>query len=229
MSFLESVYRKVSMLCYRMALPEMREVLERGHEVAKRGRYLDYLAKMKLLLSLALVRSGEIRRASRYTNGFWKLMRTMDDPDLKRTAVILISVVMSLKGRISEAADYHEKMTDFTMAMRAVFLVLQADGTISIVASRNLDASFFGRNESDVISEPIRDAARVGKQTPMAHNEQEEVNVLPLADMVARYLEKILRLTRWRVKGPHGAAQLLGLKPTTLFSLMNRYGVHRPV
>jgi transcriptional regulator with GAF, ATPase, and Fis domain len=111
MSFLESVYRKVSMLWYQMPLPEMRAVLERGHEVAKRGRYLDYLAKMKLLLGLALVWSGEIRRASRYTTGFWKLMRAMDDPDLKRTAVILTSVVMSLKGRISEATDYYEKMT----------------------------------------------------------------------------------------------------------------------
>jgi transcriptional regulator with GAF, ATPase, and Fis domain len=66
---------------------------------------------MKLFLGLAFVWSGEARQAARYTNGFWKLIRTMDDPDLKRMAVILTSVVMSLKGRVTEATEYYEKMT----------------------------------------------------------------------------------------------------------------------
>lgn len=110
-SFLRSVYRKVSVLWYQMPLPEMLETLKVGHQVAARSKNRDYLAKMKLFLGLALVWSGETRQASRYTNGFWKLIRTMDDPDLTRTAVILTSVVLSLKGRVSEATEYYEKMT----------------------------------------------------------------------------------------------------------------------
>jgi formate hydrogenlyase transcriptional activator len=37
-----------------------------------------------------------------------------------------------------------------------------------------------------------------------------------------------LERTGWRVSGPRGAAQLLGLKPTTLEARMKRLGISRP-
>ncbi len=49
-----------------------------------------------------------------------------------------------------------------------------------------------------------------------------------LVDVVREHLTKILNMTRWKVKGPNGAALLLGLKPTTLFALMARHKLHRP-
>jgi transcriptional regulator with GAF, ATPase, and Fis domain len=39
---------------------------------------------------------------------------------------------------------------------------------------------------------------------------------------------KALRATDWRVSGPHGAARLLGLKPTTLADRMKKLGISRP-
>jgi formate hydrogenlyase transcriptional activator len=42
-----------------------------------------------------------------------------------------------------------------------------------------------------------------------------------------RILEALER-TGWRVSGPRGAAQLLGLKPTTLEARMKRLGIARP-
>jgi len=41
-------------------------------------------------------------------------------------------------------------------------------------------------------------------------------------------LLKVLKDTGWRIRGPHGAALVLGLKPTTLETRMARLGIRRP-
>jgi transcriptional regulator with GAF, ATPase, and Fis domain len=38
----------------------------------------------------------------------------------------------------------------------------------------------------------------------------------------------ILKKTNWKIKGPNGAAELLGVKPTTLFSRMKKMGITPP-
>ncbi len=43
-------------------------------------------------------------------------------------------------------------------------------------------------------------------------------------DVILRALEE----TNWRIRGDHGAAQVLGLKPTTLASKMKQMGIHKP-
>jgi formate hydrogenlyase transcriptional activator len=40
-----------------------------------------------------------------------------------------------------------------------------------------------------------------------------------------RYITSILRKTNWRIKGKNGAASLLGLKPSTLYTKMNKLGI----
>jgi formate hydrogenlyase transcriptional activator len=42
------------------------------------------------------------------------------------------------------------------------------------------------------------------------------------------HILSILELTQWRIRGNNGAAEILGLKPTTLESKMAKIGVHRP-
>ncbi len=37
-----------------------------------------------------------------------------------------------------------------------------------------------------------------------------------------------LEASGWRIRGDNGAAQRLGLKPTTLFSKMKKMGIHKP-
>lgn len=39
----------------------------------------------------------------------------------------------------------------------------------------------------------------------------------------------ILDKAHWKIKGPDGAAELLGVKPTTLLSRMNKWGIKKPV
>jgi formate hydrogenlyase transcriptional activator len=46
-----------------------------------------------------------------------------------------------------------------------------------------------------------------------------------LGEAERRHIIEILENTRWRIKGPRGAAELLGLKPSTLYSTMSRLGI----
>jgi len=40
-------------------------------------------------------------------------------------------------------------------------------------------------------------------------------------------LRRALRQTRWKIYGPDGAAELLGVKPTTLVSRIKKLGLER--
>jgi transcriptional regulator with GAF, ATPase, and Fis domain len=41
------------------------------------------------------------------------------------------------------------------------------------------------------------------------------------------HILKVLDFTHWRVSGPNGAAQILGLNPQTLVSRMKKLGIQR--
>lgn len=49
--------------------------------------------------------------------------------------------------------------------------------------------------------------------------------VMVLEEVERNHIQNVLEWTGWRVKGPGGAAELLGLKPTTLFSIMKRLAI----
>jgi transcriptional regulator with GAF, ATPase, and Fis domain len=49
--------------------------------------------------------------------------------------------------------------------------------------------------------------------------------VQTLADSEREHITKALEKTTWRVKGPKGAATLLGLKPSTLYKRMLKLGI----
>ncbi len=52
--------------------------------------------------------------------------------------------------------------------------------------------------------------------------------VVPLEDFERRYILKVLKITDWRVSGPRGAAVLLRLPPSTLYSKIKKLGIKRP-
>jgi DNA-binding NtrC family response regulator len=62
---------------------------------------------------------------------------------------------------------------------------------------------------------------------PRAANAEEPVEDLSLQEVERRHILAILEKTHWRVSGQHGAAKLLGLKPTTLESRMSKLGIVR--
>ena len=53
----------------------------------------------------------------------------------------------------------------------------------------------------------------------------EEASILLLAEFERRYLERVLAHTRGVIHGRQGAAVLLGMKPTTLRSRLEKLGL----
>lgn len=54
------------------------------------------------------------------------------------------------------------------------------------------------------------------------------VSKLTLDEHQKRYILKTLKETGWRIRGEKGTAELLGIKPTTLYSRMKKLGISRP-
>jgi len=48
-----------------------------------------------------------------------------------------------------------------------------------------------------------------------------------LTEIESNHMLKVLEMTGWRIRGKNGAAELLGLKPTTLHSRMKKLGIER--
>jgi transcriptional regulator with GAF, ATPase, and Fis domain len=76
---------------------------------------------------------------------------------------------------------------------------------------------------------PVRDAPRVPRPPRPADQETPEF----LTEAEVRQLERenlvaVLEKAGWRVRGPGGAAELMGVKSTTLQSRMRAMGLERP-
>ena len=50
-----------------------------------------------------------------------------------------------------------------------------------------------------------------------------------LKEYERRHILNVLENTYWRIRGPNGAAQVLGLHPSTLYSRMKKLGIRRPI
>ena len=48
-----------------------------------------------------------------------------------------------------------------------------------------------------------------------------------LEEVERRHIHEVLESTGWRIRGKNGAAELLGLKPTTLDSRIKKLGIQR--
>lgn len=75
-------------------------------------------------------------------------------------------------------------------------------------------------------------APRVEPALPHARTQRPEIRAAAeartLAEIQREAIERVLIETGGRISGPHGAATVLGLKPSTLASRMQKLGVRRP-
>ena len=49
-----------------------------------------------------------------------------------------------------------------------------------------------------------------------------------LEEVERKHIRDVLERVNWRIRGKHGAAEILGLPPTTLHSRMKKLGISRP-
>jgi transcriptional regulator with GAF, ATPase, and Fis domain len=75
----------------------------------------------------------------------------------------------------------------------------------------------------------LSDRARIsffGLDQALGYRVQTEaVYPTTMEEMEREHIERTLKTTRWKVGGPHGAAAVLGMKPTTLFFRMKKLGI----
>jgi formate hydrogenlyase transcriptional activator len=64
---------------------------------------------------------------------------------------------------------------------------------------------------------------------PLHENNNEGSNDLTLEKIERRHISSVLKRTGWRISGKGSAAEILGLKRTTLQSKMKKLGIQRPV
>jgi DNA-binding NtrC family response regulator/sugar lactone lactonase YvrE len=57
---------------------------------------------------------------------------------------------------------------------------------------------------------------------------RERDGIVSLEEVERQHIVAVLNTTHWRVSGEHGAAKILGMKPTTLASKMEKLGIRRP-
>jgi transcriptional regulator with GAF, ATPase, and Fis domain len=57
---------------------------------------------------------------------------------------------------------------------------------------------------------------------------KQKLDTTNLNDVNKQHITQILELTNWKVSGKNGAAELLGIKPTTLEARMSKLGIKRP-
>ncbi|HJV65783.1 MAG TPA: sigma 54-interacting transcriptional regulator [Geomonas sp.] len=76
-----------------------------------------------------------------------------------------------------------------------------------------------------IVSSGDRLQVRLPEDTP-----GQATRILTLEESEARHIREALRLTGWRIKGEGGAARLLGMNPSTLYSRMQKLGIsNRPL
>jgi transcriptional regulator with GAF, ATPase, and Fis domain len=63
---------------------------------------------------------------------------------------------------------------------------------------------------------------------PEPHRPGPASPVVPFSEAERHAILRALDLTGWRISGRGGAADLLGLKPTTLHAKMKKLGIRRP-
>jgi formate hydrogenlyase transcriptional activator len=102
---------------------------------------------------------------------------------------------------------------------RAVILARDAKITCDLIAMR--DSVDHGTAESFAVSPPQA-------HPPQAPRPEAPPSLVPFTEAERLAILRALELTGWRISGHSGAAEILGLKPTTLHAKMKKLGIHRP-
>jgi transcriptional regulator with GAF, ATPase, and Fis domain len=64
-------------------------------------------------------------------------------------------------------------------------------------------------------------------EVPGIEKSEKPEHMMTLEELEKRHITNVLKTTGWRVRGENGAAEILGLKPTTLDSRIKKLGIPR--
>ena len=90
---------------------------------------------------------------------------------------------------------------------------------------RNIIERSMIMSEGPILQDDMKDHQRGSKYQ---ENKENKENLGPLTEVERNHIEAVLESTQWRVRGVGGAAEILGLKPTTLEARMRKLSITRP-
>ena len=74
----------------------------------------------------------------------------------------------------------------------------------------------------------LSDGPRLTVPIPQPAASRQPQSSMTLRNLEIEHIRAALETTKWRIRGPLGAAERLGLKPTTLETRMAKLGLTRP-
>jgi transcriptional regulator with GAF, ATPase, and Fis domain len=74
----------------------------------------------------------------------------------------------------------------------------------------------------------IQTSGRTLRMAPPRSGSRTQIGATALEEVERQHILETLQKTAWRIRGSGGAAELLGMKPTTLEARMKKLGIKRP-
>jgi formate hydrogenlyase transcriptional activator len=75
----------------------------------------------------------------------------------------------------------------------------------------------------------VLNSPKLSVEIPKTYTTVPVPEVLTLREIEIRHIRKVLEAASWKIRGRRGAAEILGMKPTTLETRMIKLGIARPL
>ncbi|HWT80976.1 MAG TPA: hydrogenase, partial [Candidatus Methylomirabilis sp.] len=124
--------------------------------------------------------------------------------------------------RLTRAAVTRLQSYDWPGNVRELRNVIERAMILARGGALDFDLPITGQAAPAARPSPRADSAAGGPAQPKFLTEAE------LQRRERDNLVLVLEEAHWKIKGPGGASELLGIKPTTLLSRMNKWGLKKP-
>jgi transcriptional regulator with GAF, ATPase, and Fis domain len=74
----------------------------------------------------------------------------------------------------------------------------------------------------------VSNSPKLSIEIPKSSSSPNSLGALTLKEIEIQHIRKVLETSSWKIRGKHGAAEILGMKPTTLETRMAKLGISRP-
>ena len=126
------------------------------------------------------------------------------------------------KPRLTRAAVAKLQSYDWPGNVRELRNVVERAVILARGAALDFDLPFTGQNPAPARPSPRADSS-AGGSAPARFLTEAELERFERDNLLL-----VLETANWRIKGADGAAELLGVKPTTLISRMDKWGLKKP-
>ena len=126
-------------------------------------------------------------------------------------------------------ADVMDALTHYSWPGNVRELENLIERAVLLSSGRELRIPLSELRNSSLVSDRVASGARVSLAGLSAEVPPHAESIGTLEETQRQHILRALRQTEWRIAGPNGAAQLLGIKRTTLQARMRKLGIKRPI